>query len=273
MVTESVYVSLVGGTCSGIVCTLLYQPLDLLKTQLQTKNIRQLRDLHVLLNRKSIKYESLKKAWVGVTPSLYRTIPGVALYFSALSQLKKLHGEELNKYSAVALGALARTMTISVTQPFTLIKTRFESGTFGYKSVVGALINIWRVDRTKGLYRGFVSTVLRDAPFSGIYLGVYHHIKSVHFSDTTSLTSTVTAGLLAGSTASLLTHPADTIKTSIQTHKGSQVQTIRSTCAALYNDGGVEAFYRGYFTRVLRRTLVSATAWIIYESVLKAMNT
>merc|ERR1719278_907996 len=78
--------------------------------------------------------EGLRGLWRGVLPSLYRTFAG------------------------------------SVMIPFTVVKTRIESGAFQYRSVFPALESILRNEGLRGLTRGLGPTLARDVPFSSLYL-------------------------------------------------------------------------------------------------------
>lgn len=271
MATESAVVSVVGGTCSGLVCTVLFQPLDFLKTQLQLNRIKSIRGLSGELVTRSGLYEGIIKRawWVGLQPSLAKTIPGVACYFLTLSQLRRIHGEDLSPLSAVIIGALARSLTVMFVQPLTLIKTRYESGKFGYTTIRGAVTDIVAAERMRGLYRGLMATIIRDAPFSGLYLAFYTHMKSNVFHGSGSVRSTTVSGLCAGSLAALITHPADVIKTRVQTQGAGQRTSVPQTILLLYNEQGIISFYSGFAPRVVRRTLVSSTAWLVYEEVKK----
>lgn len=54
-----------------------------------------------------------------------------------------------------------------------------QSGRFGYGSVYGALKNIYQTEGARGMFSGLTATLLRDAPFSGIYLMFYTQTKNL----------------------------------------------------------------------------------------------
>lgn len=54
-----------------------------------------------------------------------------------------------------------------------------QSGRFGYGSVFGALKNIYQTEGARGMFSGLTATLLRDAPFSGIYLMFYTQTKNL----------------------------------------------------------------------------------------------
>ncbi|KAF5889499.1 intraflagellar transport protein 56, partial [Clarias magur] len=86
------------GSLSGTCSTLLFQPLDLVKTRLQTlQNSTQpgsarLGMLRVLIT--VVRTERLLGLWKGVSPSFVRCIPGVGIYFSTFYSLKQYFFEQ-----------------------------------------------------------------------------------------------------------------------------------------------------------------------------------
>lgn len=54
-----------------------------------------------------------------------------------------------------------------------------QSGRYGYKSIYAALRSIYRSEGHRGLFSGLTATLLRDAPFSGIYLMFYNQTKTI----------------------------------------------------------------------------------------------
>jgi solute carrier family 25, member 38 len=85
-----------------------------------------------------------------------------------------------------------------------------------------ALRSMTRAEGARGLTAGVLPTLLRDVPFSGIYLMFYVRLKQAALSSGGSAPLAnreavhFVCGLLAGALASLVTQPADVVKTRMQ---------------------------------------------------------
>ena len=78
-------------------------------------------------------------------------------------------------------------------------------------------------------------------------------------------------GLVAGLLASLVTHPADVIKTQMQLYPSSYRST-RHCMQITYVEYGKIGFFRGIVPRCLRRTLISAFSWTVFEELMKIIK-
>ncbi|POI25926.1 hypothetical protein CIB84_010326 [Bambusicola thoracicus] len=208
------------GSISGTCSTLLFQPLDLLKTRLQTLQPAvggSGRAGMVTVLFRVVRTESLLGLWKGVSPS----------------------------------------------------------GRFGYGSVYGALRSIYQTEGARGMFSGLTATLLRDAPFSGIYLMFYTQTKKLTPQDQLDpvLMPVVNfgCGIFAGILASLATQPADVIKTHMQLSPEKYRRTSQAI-AFIYKDFGLVGFFRGGVPRALRRTLMAAMAWTVYEQMMEKMG-
>uniref|UniRef100_A0A8C0HB21 Solute carrier family 25 member 38 n=1 Tax=Chelonoidis abingdonii TaxID=106734 RepID=A0A8C0HB21_CHEAB len=252
------------GSISGTCSTLLFQPLDLLKTRLQT-----------LVPGLSFQWSSLEPE--ASQPSFARCIPGVGIYFSTLYKMKQyfLSDRSPTALESVFLGVSSRIVAGVCMLPITVVKTRYESGKYGYESVYGALRNIYRTEGARGLFCGLTATLLRDAPFSGIYLMFYTQTKKVIPQDQfdPALTPLVnfSCGIFAGIMASLATQPADVIKTHMQLTP-EKYCWMGQAIALIFKDYGLVGFFRGGIPRALRRTLMAAMAWTLYEQMMAKMG-
>ncbi|XP_078035767.1 mitochondrial glycine transporter isoform X1 [Augochlora pura] len=273
--------SFLAGSLSGTFSTILFQPLDLIKTRLQSRV-----NLHLDSPKSGtvgtlihiIEKEHVFGLWRGMTPSITRVIPGVGLYFSSIHWLKHTFHlkDPLTSTEAMFLGITARSMSGALLIPITVVKTRFESDVYKYNSMREALRLIYKQEGIRGLSSGLIPTLLRDAPFSGLYLMFYTRLKSIvvetdlpcaklsapiHFS----------CGILAGILASTVTQPADVIKTKMQLYP-NEFKGLRNAIFRVYEKYGVLGYFKGIVPRMLRRTLVTAMAWTVYEEVTKSMG-
>ncbi|KAF1379105.1 hypothetical protein PFLUV_G00172620 [Perca fluviatilis] len=267
------------GSVSGTCSTLLFQPLDLVKTRLQTlqsgmqPGSGRVGMVTVLLS--VVRTERLLGLWKGVSPSFARTIPGVGIYFSTYYSLKQhfLQDRSPGAAEAVLLGGSARTVAGVFMLPVTVIKTRFECGRYSYGSVTGALRSVCRTEGPGALFSGLMATLLRDVPFSGIYVMLYSQAKASLPKEMRSSASaplaTFSCGVVAGVLASLITQPADVVKTHVQVNP--QLRTALAI-RHIYTEHRLQGFFRGAVPRALRRTMMAAMAWTVYEQMMTSIG-
>lgn len=151
----------------------------------------------------------------------------------------------LSKLSAggnLVAGAVARTSVGFVLNPITILKARYESSQYTqYRSLAGAFRSLLATGGVRGLFQGFTATAFRDAPYAGIYVVFYEKCKDLA-SRALALRpdlaipnaalhsgSAVTAAMLA----TVLTSPADVVKTRMQVDPGHN-PTIRRALSGIY---------------------------------------
>lgn len=183
---------------------------------------------------------------------------------------------------AIVIGLGARTFSASILHPFAVIKTRSESGRFSYKSLWDAFKKTHSRHGVKGLYTGFSPTLLRDAPFSGLYYMFYTQMKLyIHGSDSKTgnpnsdrgieTLINFSSGIVAGIVASIITHPADVVKTRMQVDpKG--FPRLGTSILIIFKERGLVGFFIGLTPRIMRRTFMAAFTWTIFEHCIKTLG-
>jgi len=267
VVSNPVMKAFLAGSMSGTCSTILFQPLDVIKTRLQLCGGTSHRSSMSGEFKLILSNHGISGLWSGLQASLCRTVPGVGLYFSSMHWMRNsVCDGRPSPLQSLLIGGAARTFAGSVMIPFTVVKTRMESGVFQYRSVTAAISSILATEGIRGLTRGLGPTLVRDVPFSGLYLAFYDVLKSkistwnilppecVH----------MTAGLTAGLLASLVTQPADVVKTRMQT---KSLNGLIKTVSSIYSEDGLRGFSTGLAPRMLRRTVMAALAWTLYERV------
>jgi hypothetical protein len=63
--------------------------------------------------------------------------------------------------------------------PISVIKVRFESNLYNYRSLAEASRDILQREGARGFFAGFGATALRDAPYAGIHLALYESTKAL----------------------------------------------------------------------------------------------
>lgn len=268
------------GSCSGIICTALLQPLDVIKTRLQNPALSfgshstGSRIIPIVAN--VIKHEQISGLWKGTTPALMRSVPGIGLYFCCLEYVKTrfFHKKTPSPSESILIGVIARGMAGATLMPMTVVKTRFESGVYQYSGVMVALQDIFHHEGIRGLTRGMVPTIFRDAPYAGIYFMFYNQAKSVVPKDIYSTyTSPVnfTCAVISSTLASLVTQPPDVFKTQLQLYP-NKYSGMWSVVVQVYLRHGILGYFQGIVPRLMRRTLVAAISWTLYEKVMNGKS-
>lgn len=287
---------MLSGALSGFATTISLQPFDLLKTRMQQGDgtIGTRNTVIFRTTRDVITTNGWTGLWRGTTASLVRNVPGVALYLTSLTQLRTLMATspyfapvtqqsnrglnssvlpKLTSGGNLLAGASARVAVGFLLNPFTLLKARFESNIYAYQSLTGALVSITRQGPSE-LFRGFVASSLRDAPYAGLFILFYESIKRESSSVFPSTSQTHAAALhsisaaSAGAIATMMTHPFDVIKTKVQVRSEDRYHGFIRTISTIWTQRGVSGFFDGASLRMSRKILSSAIGWAVYEGLL-----
>jgi solute carrier family 25, member 38 len=239
--------------------------------------------------------------WRGTLPSTLRTGFGSALYFTSLNALRhqaaqvpalggsphasRDHSSALPTLSNSAnllTGAAARTLAGFVLMPLTVIKVRYESNLYSYRSLAAAGEDIYKASGFRGFFAGFGATAVRDGPYAGLYVLFYEQMKKrlstlvvagqplrpLGLGDSQATAINFTSGILAGASCSLVSNPFDAVKTRIQL----QPQVYRNMLQAarkIVTEDGIRSLWDGLALRMSRKALSSALAWTAYEEIIR----
>jgi len=286
----------------------LLQPADLLKTRVQ-----QSRSASLLSTLREISRgpQPLKQLWRGTLPSTLRTGIGSALYFTSLNALRQHvarssllqpnglmragHGRidysssslpKLSNIANLTTGAMARASVGFFMMPITVIKVRYESNYYAYRSIGDAVSSIRRQEGLKGFFSGFGATAIRDAPYAGLYVLLYEQCKrrlsALRQVAPTSLNTAVRgemtgsrsasinflSGVLAAGLATAITNPFDALKTRLQIMPGEYGNMIKAG-RKMVTEEGIRSLFDGLGLRMARKALSSALAWTVYEELIR----
>ncbi len=291
--------SILSGLISGSITATTLQPFEYIKTKLQlpekldpkrpssntatktspNRTIRSIIRETLIADGSKPNLLNVKKFWTGLSPSLMRTIPVAGIYFGSIDFLRNtpylshsVSGGRFQLLHSFLIGIISRTVADSFTHPLSLIKTRFESDRYNYKSVLNAFRTIFRIEGLTGLYKGLGATLLRDIAYSGIYFALYtksrHVIKESEnsFIQKHRQSSFLVAfcALSSSVLACALTQPSDVVRSYMQLNP-SEFKSFGLTMKSIYAKHGASGFFAGFLPRSLRRVLISVMSWTIFE--------
>ncbi|KAI6033866.1 solute carrier family 25 member 38 [Pisolithus microcarpus] len=233
---------------------------DLLKTRIQQGDAVQqcTRNTSVIWHTAGdiIKQDGIKGLWRGTTATLMRTVPGVALYMTSLTHLRAVMAKspyftvqemretkegiktvlpKVSNNGNLIAGATARVAIGLLLSPFLVVKARFESELYSYKSLTGPFISV---------LRSGPSGSMRDAPYAGLFVVLYETVKREADELVASfLALNVYPTTIHKAIATMATHPFDVIKTKMQVRPEERYRAFISMTHRIWQQRGVFGFF------------------------------
>lgn len=227
---------------------------------------------------KIAKVEGITSLWSGLPPTLFMAFPQVVLYFTTYEETKRIMGyheiHNPNSIIPILSGGLARMFAVTAVSPIELIRTKIQSEKLKYTDLVDAVKFAIKDQGFKSLYRGWVSTVLRDVPFSMIYWFNYESLKSFLLkrqkNQNLNSLSVFFCGASAGSISALITCPLDVVKTFRQIQLGEKdvpkhARKTWNIIRQIYRTKGFSGLFAGATPRVTKVALSCAIMITTFE--------
>jgi len=129
----------------------------------------------------------------------------------------------------------------------------------------------------RGLFKGLQATIVRDAPFSGIYWTSYEMYKRLRGIQTPDFLQAFLGGAVSGCIAATITCPFDVIKTHQQIEFGEnflfsdngngkkKMAGTFQTMSNIFRAGGINGFYAGLIPRLFKVVTACAVMLSTYE--------
>ncbi|CBY18075.1 unnamed protein product [Oikopleura dioica] len=248
--------SIIAGSVAGLVSGFSFQPLEVLRTRaIGTKGVNS-----IVIAKQIISSDGFAGLWRGTVASLYRQVPGIAWFYAVIEKMSPKTSSD-----RIAAGFIARSSATTVFLPLVVIKTQIEWG--NGSSIADVARRIHKSEGISGFWRGLFPTLLRDGPYSALYVLFYKSMQDSFGSERASVNFLL--GILAGASAVILTQPADVLRCHLQIDQRIGLENFKSH---IRERGILRALYLdGIGPRITRRTLVSAINWTIFEELKKRL--
>ncbi|KAG1849892.1 mitochondrial carrier domain-containing protein [Suillus subalutaceus] len=255
--------SLAAGGLAGTAVDLLFFPIDTVKTRLQSA-------------QGFVKAGGFRGIYKGVGSVVVGSAPGAAAFFSTYEAMKHsipLHGQ-LAPVNHMLSASVAEVAACLIRVPTEVIKTRTQTSMYGASaSSFKAATLVLQHDGIRGFYRGFLTTIMREIPFTSLQFPLYEFLKyrlSTHL-DRKPLYAHEAAvcGSIAGGTAAALTTPLDVLKTRVMLDlrdpSKQQVPSLPMRLRQIYVQEGTKALFAGVVPRTMWISAGGAVFLGVYE--------
>lgn len=275
------------GFIGGATQVLIGQPADLVKIRLQTSTTNTT-SLEVI--KKVFKDEGALAFYKGTLAPLVGVGACVSLQFYGFHEtkrqlLKYTKQNELNLWPQTYIaGAMAGLVNTPVTSPVEQLRILSQTNSGKSEKLIKVIQRIYKSDGfTKGIYRGFNITLLREVQAYGVWFLTYeiliNKIKNYHnykLRDQISTPELLASGALAGNALWLSSYPLDVIKSNIQSDKFGKDSKFNGkiwlTTKTIWQVQGLKGFWKGIVPCLIRAVPCSAGTFASVELALRLMG-
>lgn len=269
------------GTAARTMAQAIIHPIDTIKTRLQVQVptprlqewTRRVLEQPVVMpvgrgrwQAKNWLVMGPRDVYLGLTGAVLGTIPTALVYFAAYEWAKARMEARNWSSSAVHLASagLGAMCSACVRVPADTLKHRVQA--YLHPNVFSAAHSVWSSTGCRGLYRGFMPTLLRDVPEIAIQFAVYDRLRRcVQQRREVSKLQTwehLLLGGVSGALAAAATCPLDVVKTSLQCGTGLP---MRQVVADTLRERGATGLFAGMGPRVSQTAIMSAAFFALFE--------
>ncbi|CAM9614898.1 unnamed protein product [Pylaiella littoralis] len=232
--------SLAAGGMAGTAVDVALYPLDTIKTRLQSPE-------------GFVKAGGLRGVYNGLSAAAVGSAPGAALFFSSYEAAKHALDPK-SPYSHMAAASLAETVACLVRVPTENVKQKMQAGL--HSTAAETVSAILKNGGLGGFYTGYLTTVVREIPFSFIQFPIYERLKVTWAERRGGPLEPYEAagcGAVSGSFAAAVTTPMDVVKTRLMLgadKHGTTYRGLGNTFRRVYTEEGAAALMSGVTPRV-----------------------
>lgn len=223
--------------------------------------------------RNVIRSEGSRALYKGCETLVVGTIAKDAIRFISFDSIKLAFKDPetgtlspaRNLLAGIASGVVASTFAVTPTE-------RIKTALIDDARHTKRFLSPWHATKTliaehglrRALYRGYITTTLKQASTTAVRLGTYNILKDFERLRNIPQTTATTFGngAVAGTIVVIATQPFDTLKTRAQSVRGAGVaEAFKSVIA----DYGVKGLWRGSTMRLGRTVLAGGILFTTYE--------
>ncbi|GET89111.1 mitochondrial carrier protein, putative [Leishmania tarentolae] len=279
---------MLAGSLGGASATVIEYPMDTIKVRLQDDGKRYggvLQCLRTIAKEEGVLNGFFRGLPAPVIGAAFENAIVFVSYRSAIEGFQKVtYGycgpSNQEPYLAVSVaGATGGIVVSQVLTPAELIKCKMQiQNTLPveeriYKNSLDCAAATYRRRGIRGLFRGHIAMMLREAVGCALYFLVFQSVirpflaEGQRFHEAPPWVHFLGGGC-AGVAFWTSTYPVDVVKTKQQTMKADYLKlNFRQACTRLYKTEGMRGLFRGYSVTVVRAFPGNAILIAVYEQV------
>ncbi|KAJ6124322.1 Mitochondrial carrier protein [Penicillium samsonianum] len=268
------WVSLVAGGIAGGVEAAITYPFEYSKTRVQLLNDSAIRTSNPLsLIIQVARQEGVGALYTGCSTLVIGTTAKAAVRFVSYDTIRNSLADDLGVLSAgrgmlagMTAGAVESVLAVTPTERIKTALIDDAKGARQFKSAIHATQVLVQRHGITELYRGLVSTMMKQSATSAVRMGTYNVLKEATKARgiKTNVFTTFGIGAFAGVVTVYATQPFDTIKTRAQ---GVQGAGIVEASRSVIRDYGIRGFWKGSSMRLGRLLLSGGIVFSVYEEI------
>ena len=220
-----------------------------------------------------LKTEGVLGFYNGLRVNLLGVMPEKAIKLAANETFREFFtarngNGKIKVHQEMLSGAGAGFCQVIATNPMELVKIRMQLESDRPPADRRSTLTIVRKLGIRGVYKGTMSTLLRDVPFSFIFFPLYANIvKALSDEDgKSSLLSQLIAGSIAGGVGSGAVTPLDVVKTRLQMEGGiTKYKNIMGAFRTILKEEGFYALRQGMVPRMCVVSPLFGITLVAYE--------
>ncbi|KAF6261240.1 mitochondrial carrier [Scenedesmus sp. NREL 46B-D3] len=225
------------------------------------------------LQRGLTEVASLYKGVVSAASGAGIIIGAYFAFYSTSKRFLRRKTEWKEGQIAFVSGAAAAVGSGVVKVPIAVCIRSVQAGV--YPNVVQAARSITQAAGARGLFTGFLPTLLEDVPDMAVKFAVYETMRLTHRSLASerqpSTLEDLFMGGFAGAAAAAATTPLDVVKTRMMCTASSRPTLLGAARSVLAEGEGLKAFFRGVGPRALSNGLNSAVFFCFFEAIRRVL--
>ncbi|KAK1980763.1 mitochondrial carrier domain-containing protein [Colletotrichum cereale] len=260
-----------GGVAGGVEAAVTY-PFEFAKTRAQLHSTGSKNPFTVLLQ--VARQDGYRAIYTGCSTLIIGTTFKAGVRFLSFDSIRNLLMDDKGRLTparGILAGMIAGCVeSVVAVTPTERVKTALiddaKAGTRRYTGGANAMLTMVKENGIREVYRGIVSTTLKQSATSAVRMGSYNVLRelSKQYGLPENSAMTFASGAVAGIITVYATQPFDTIKTRAQSARGAGTS---EAFRMILSERGVKGFWSGSTMRLGRLILSGGIVFTVYEKV------